>query len=166
MRLHVFGQSEHLTSEEARYATLWLGRRLMGPRLCRIIWIRLQLVPAEIVTTYDEKGRRSVDLANMMAFRGDAKYPRKFRINVNVEDQKRRGQLKALAHEMVHVKQYAKGEVYDLRRQKRVTRWKKELVDCTEAGGYHDWPWEEEAFRLEGDLYREYAAHVKGARFS
>jgi hypothetical protein len=155
MRLQVFGESDHLSNKEAAYATRWFARHLLGPRLYRVVWIRLQLVPGEVI-----KG----DLANVMAYRGSFRFPRKFRINVNVTDQKRKGQLKGLAHEMVHVKQYAKGEVYDFKRRKEVTRWKRDIIDCRETR-YSDWPWENEAWDLENTLYRLYSEHVKGAKF-
>ena len=54
-----------------------------------------------------------------------------------------------LAHEMVHVKQFARGEM-----DSGLTRWKSNHY----AGNieYWDQPWEKEARRLQGKLLMEY----------
>ena len=57
--------------------------------------------------------------------------------------------LSTLAHEMVHVKQFAKGEL-----DPAMTRWKSNrYVDHIE---YWDQPWEKEARRLQNKLVLEF----------
>jgi hypothetical protein len=63
----------------------------------------------------------------------------------------KRSALLALAHEMVHVKQYFKKELNFLER-KRVHRFNK--VDYPENMYYFERPWEIEAFGREFGLYR------------
>ena len=58
--------------------------------------------------------------------------------------------LQILAHEMVHIKQFARNEL-DL----SMERWKKRL-DCG-AIDYWDQPWEREAYRLQARLVEDYA---------
>ena len=56
-----------------------------------------------------------------------------------------------LAHEMVHLKQFVRGELCDYETGR--VQWK------TRAFGkvhYDDQPWEKEAYRLEGELYEEF----------
>ncbi|NBR26774.1 MAG: hypothetical protein EBU08_23960, partial [Micrococcales bacterium] len=54
-----------------------------------------------------------------------------------------------IAHEVVHIRQYAKGHLnYDH------TRWKKSRVKKDLP--YLDHPWEKEAYRLEAKLYEHY----------
>lgn len=60
--------------------------------------------------------------------------------------------ISTLCHEMVHVKQYVKGEMkYDWRSGK--TRWKAKLI--SDDVEYLDQPWEKEAYKLEEDLAKE-----------
>lgn len=61
----------------------------------------------------------------------------------------------ALAHEMVHLKQYAKGEVKDkLYRRKYVKVWMGQVYD--DDVSYWDQPWEIEAYGLENSLIAKF----------
>ena len=62
--------------------------------------------------------------------------------------------LITLAHEMVHVKQYARNELKQLVRQP-MYRWKKEYLPLDTP--YFDQPWEKEAYDLEEKLYDEWS---------
>lgn len=53
-----------------------------------------------------------------------------------------------LCHELVHLKQYVKGEMKQIDGHR--TRWKKKIVPA--KTDYVDQPWEKEAFRLEKKL--------------
>lgn len=53
-------------------------------------------------------------------------------------------QMQTLAHEMVHTKQFLRGELDG-------TSWKKRNYDYTK---YEDQPWEKEANKLEKKLYK------------
>lgn len=63
----------------------------------------------------------------------------------------KRNMLLALAHEMVHVKQYAKGELKDYVRMNK-TKWRDEIIESDELD-YWDQPWEIEAHGRERGLY-------------
>lgn len=56
-----------------------------------------------------------------------------------------------VVHEMIHVKQYARGELKEI--VGGVHRWKGTLVH--EDVNYHDAPWEVEAYELEEELTLE-----------
>jgi hypothetical protein len=58
--------------------------------------------------------------------------------------------IKTLAHEFVHLKQFAKLELNE-----ENNKWKKTFVD-TDAVSYHDLPWEVEAACLEEILFQHY----------
>jgi len=63
--------------------------------------------------------------------------------------------LKALAHEMVHIKQYAYDETND-----NLTRWKGIAID----GNFDDYwrqPWEIEAYGIEAGLFRKFVVTEK-----
>ena len=71
---------------------------------------------------------------------------RTFEIELD-KTQSMRNLLETLAHEMVHVKQYARNEMNGLATDRR---WKK--CNVSDSVGYWDLPWEKEAHRLEGKL--------------
>jgi len=63
--------------------------------------------------------------------------------------------LKALAHEMVHIKQYAYDETND-----NLTRWKGMPMNCDFAD-YWRQPWEIEAYGIEAGLFRKFVVNEK-----
>ena len=79
--------------------------------------------------------------------------PRTFEIEIN-KDLKLRDLLQTVAHEMVHVKQYARGELYESTRKGKWRwqgKWMSNNVD------YYDEPWEIEAHGREYGLFRRWA---------
>jgi hypothetical protein len=65
--------------------------------------------------------------------------------------------IQTLAHEMVHLKQFAMGELND-----EHTKWKSVPIDSNKLE-YHDLPWEVEASSLEYilfSMYQEYKQHL------
>jgi hypothetical protein len=69
--------------------------------------------------------------------------PNEFTIHMD-PDQKIQLLLNSLAHELVHVKQWAKGEYYELCNQPKVYKFNGKQVD-TKKVDYWDTPWEIEA---------------------
>jgi hypothetical protein len=75
--------------------------------------------------------------------------PRDFEICIKKSKNKDK-MIKTLAHEFVHLKQFAKLELNE-----ENNKWKKTFVD-TDAVSYHDLPWEVEAACLEEILFQHY----------
>jgi hypothetical protein len=73
----------------------------------------------------------------------DYKRPNEFTIQMD-PDQRIQLLLNSLAHELVHVKQWAKGEYYELVSKPKVYKFNGKLVD-TQKVDYWDTPWEIEA---------------------
>lgn len=71
--------------------------------------------------------------------------------------------METIAHEMVHLKQYAKGELVDLSRSGS-TRWQNNLVD--NQTNYWDLPWEIEAHGKELGLFIRWAEAKNLAKYS
>ena len=67
--------------------------------------------------------------------------------------------LIALAHEMVHVKQFAKRELKDYLRTDKV-RWKNKIFSLDKVK-YWSCPWEKEAYKNDGILYEMYKQSKK-----
>jgi hypothetical protein len=63
---------------------------------------------------------------------------------------------------MVHVKQYAKGELKDYLRVNKC-KWKGKIID-SDAVDYWDHPWEIEAHGREKGLYVKYLESLKKAK--
>ena len=79
--------------------------------------------------------------------------PREFVVSVDADLSKRK-LLMSLAHEMVHVKQYATGQLkYYVRGPN--CRWLGNPIDDRSIP-YPDLPWEKEAWTKEVDLYQEF----------
>ena len=112
--------------------------------------------------------RMEENLRVIIKFRGDIKEcgyahilernssgkPRKFLIEIN-SFLGARDILETLAHEMVHVKQFAYGHINE-----RLSRWYDETID-TEQLDYWFHPWEIEAHGLETALLCNFAIHEK-----
>jgi len=79
--------------------------------------------------------------------------PRVFEIEVNSKMRLRKI-LETLCHEMVHVKQYARGELYQGTRVNK-HRWQGEWLD--KDPNYWDQPWEIEAHGREAGLFIRWA---------
>lgn len=68
--------------------------------------------------------------------------------------------LKSLAHETVHIKQYATGQLRHYMYKTPDTKWFDTFVDDTKIP-YHKLPWEVEAWDLEPVLYRDFLKHKR-----
>ena len=87
----------------------------------------------------------------------DANRPREFDLDINTDARLRR-LLETVAHEMVHVKQFARGELY----QSSMTakhRWKGNWQRSEKE--YWDLPWEIEAHGRECGLFCRWAEKHK-----
>lgn len=63
--------------------------------------------------------------------------------------------IKTVMHEMVHVKQYVKGELKERYKPNHHHVWHKELI-IVNSKNFNDVPWEVEARDLEEKLFNEY----------
>lgn len=141
MKTSVRGHNDRLTKAEIRDYIEFLADMLMSPRLAKSLTISIKCMPLKKVKGF--------------CLAVDEEYnvrPKEFLIELDTK-QSRASQLKTLAHEMVHVKQYAKGELADLSRQNKVKFNKKKYS----ANSFY-WlqPWEIEAYGYEYGLYRMY----------
>ena len=75
--------------------------------------------------------------------------PREFMIELDASMRYKFDQILTwLAHEMVHLKQFVRGELCDYETGR--VQWKSRSFGRVH---YDDQPWEKEAYRLEGELY-------------
>lgn len=149
MRVSVHKPPPWLDRAQLVAATKFYASVLMSPRLAKNIEVRICFE------------QTSLD-GSCAAEEFDR--PREFTIYLN-EKHKTRKTLIALAHEMVHVKQYATGELRDYVRSTSLNRWRGEMIN-DEKINYWDRPWEVEAFGREFGLYARFkeSIHEKKAR--
>ena len=99
-------------------------------------------------------------LVDKEGIRGDVEWidqsdkPREFVIRLDTT-MEMKDFLQTLFHEMVHVKQYAKGEFKELATNVNVFRWNGKRIDITKVD-YWDQPWEIEALGREEGLYYQF----------
>ena len=85
----------------------------------------------------------------------DSFRPREFVIHVD-NVQSFLEQLRTLSHELVHVKQYATGELYDYQRGYwSKVRWRNKVVNSDKLK-YREHPWEIEAYKNQTPLLRKF----------
>lgn len=149
MQIYTRGKSDSVSRKELKYATNWYASMLMSKRLTNNLTIEIHLVKMKDfrgLATWTEYGRKL----------------REFRIDIDPR-QNRKQTLMTLAHEMVHVKQYATGELRD--HVPGVSKWKKELFN-EQKTHYYDLPWEIEAHGREFGLYVRYIEHLSDNKIS
>ncbi|MAK56899.1 MAG: hypothetical protein CML17_13840 [Pusillimonas sp.] len=83
---------------------------------------------------------------------------------INLDSSNDDWMVQTLAHEMVHVKQWARGEMQDIYSDDdgspKQTRWKSKFINIKNVP-YELWPWEKEALRIEKRLYNEWLEYLK-----
>lgn len=149
MNISVKGKNEVLSKFELRYAATFFSYRLMGQRLSKYVTLKIENNSLDgkywgLCSPIDEEFRR---------------IPREFEI-VLYQSKQRAKTLETLAHEMVHVKQFARGELrnagtFDYKWMGERYSMKEEHLNDTNL------PWEIEAYGLEKQLRNEYLQHVK-----
>jgi len=140
MLIHVKG-SNKLNRKLVKTAAWWYAEKLMGKRLIAGLKININLKKNMIDKT---------DCEGTVIWEDEGPRPREFTINLD-SGVKIRHLLINLAHEMVHVKQWAKDEMYEYIKPNMV-RFKGEKIHMKEVD-YFDYPWEIEAYGRQLGLF-------------
>lgn len=132
------------------YATAagWMLERVLGKRLASNIVLNVKLVP---------KLKQIDDVKGDVCWEDDNTRPREFLIRID-SSQSKSMQMRTLAHELVHVKQFARGELFDYLLSDK-TRWKGRkyvLKSKMLLRDYKKLPWEAEAYKYEKIIYEEW----------
>jgi hypothetical protein len=114
--------------------------RLMSKRLYQTLHINIKF----------EDILRTEKLEGECVWEDDNRRPKEYTIRLHTFKSARKI-LIALAHEFVHVKQFAKGELVDYM-SKGIIAWKREKFNFS-LTNYNDMPWEKEALENEMILY-------------
>lgn len=145
MQIFISGMPEKVPVELCRKACRYYAKRLLSKRLYDNITIRL------IFTTLGLGRTKASCVWNTTNIR-----PRSFTIIVRA-DMGQRSTLRAIAHEMVHTKQWATGQLKDYLRTHKKCRWQGEVHPAYDDWNYYFFqPWEIEAYGMEVGLYRTF----------
>ena len=149
MLLHIKGSNQYNRKLVSR-ATWWYAEKLMGKRLMNGLEIHIHL------------RKNLIDKENCEGtaiWEGDyCDRPREFKIELDVS-YSIRDALITLAHEMVHIKQWAKDEMYEYMNVAGLVRFKGEKVHM-EITDYWDYPWEIEAYGKQLGLFVRFCEHM------
>lgn len=140
MYLRASGKPSKVSINLCKKAVRFYARELLGDRLSSNVHVKIKFNNKELTEGY----------YGFCDWICDRPLPRNFVITIDPNLSKKMT-LMVLAHEMVHVKQYARGELKDLIRSNKV-KFLGEVYD-DEQMSYWSHPWEKEARRLEKKLY-------------
>ena len=144
MKLNVYGGS-HRQKELATDMAHFAGKRIMSSRMYDSLEVNLHL---------RDKMQEREGVYGTCIWMDDNYRPKEFEINID-RGMKQRLLLESVAHEMVHVKQWATGQLYDYidgdTSRYDGKKYSKSKMD------YYDYPWEIEAYGREAGLFVRWA---------
>ena len=125
-------------------AAEFYGEVLLGKRMAKNILVEIKLTK-DLKQKEQAYGYCHITDDNLNG-------PREFMIELDTSMKHPFDQILTwLAHEMVHLKQFVRGELFDYATGR--VQWKKRMYGNVH---YEDQPWEREAYRLETKLYEEF----------
>ena len=125
-------------------ATEFYADKLLGKRMAKNILVEIKLT-RELNKKEHVYGYCHITDDNLNR-------PREFEIELDTSMKYSFDQVLIwLAHEMVHLKQFVRGELFDY--ASGSVQWKSRTYA---RARYKDQPWEKEAYRLESKLYEEF----------
>ena len=154
MQLYIEGYRSHNKElyRALSSAALWYGAVLLGTRMVKNIYLDIKL------TKGLKQKEKAYGYCHIVDY--NLNKPREFMIELDASMKHSTGQILTwLAHEMVHLKQFVRGELFDYAIGQRV-QWKSKTYKTSLA--YNKQPWEREAYRLEDKLYKEFAESYNG----
>ena len=137
----------HRKKKLVKHAARWMLGYVLGNRLANNI---------DLTIRFEEELRHTPIFATVM-WEDCNHRPRVFDMEVcdYISD---RMLMRVLSHEIVHIRQYATGDLKDLALHADYSKWKNKLVKTDGHGRvrYWDLPWEIEARKEEKEIFREW----------
>lgn len=144
MKVRIKGKNDKMSRNEVRYAAKWMAGLIMSDKLIQNLGVDIEFIR-------ENNNEGSTELIF------DEQRPRDFKVCID-PGLSRKKQLLAMAHELVHVKQFALGEMRYTRSTEFI-KWHKQTI-CSDNTNYYDLPWEIEAFGREYGMYIRYVNHL------
>jgi hypothetical protein len=143
MDVSVYGHRSSKLKDELAIAAEYYASLLLPKRACKNISLTIKLLP-----------KLSDDAMGYCCYMDKEGMYKEFEIEL-CKKTSREEMLKNLAHEIVHMKQFAFGELSDGFISRRKARWQSSHVDESKVD-YWDQPWEIEAYGREIGLYSRF----------
>ena len=143
MQLYIEGYRSHNKElyQAVGNAVSFYGEVLLGKRMAKSVSVLVKL------TKNLKKKEQAYGYCHITD--DNLNKPREFMIELDASMKHPFDQILIwLAHEMVHLKQFVRKELYDYETGR--VQWKSRSYGRVH---YNDQPWEKEAYRLEGELY-------------
>jgi hypothetical protein len=141
MKLTVLGARNRNLTSMIKMAANSFADKLLSPQMIKHIELEVHI-------------RDNLGAGAYCAIVDDTNPPRNFLIEIQ-RTRKKIHMFTALAHEMVHLKQWAKGEMKDkIKKTKYITVWRGETFE--DDISYWDQPWEFEAYGLQESLVAKF----------
>ena len=148
MQLYIEGYRSHNKElyQAVGSAALYYGALLLGTRMAKNIYLEIKL------TKDLKKKEKAYGYCHIIDH--SLARPREFMIELDASMKYGFDDILIwLAHEMVHLKQFVRKELWDY--EIGSVQWKTKRYSS--GMKYNDMPWEKEAYRLEDKLYYEFA---------
>lgn len=146
MQISLVKKPKKLDRKQVKQALHFFANELMNSQLVKNLNIQVMFI-------------KNLDNAGYCDYEdcGPGK-PRYFNIEID-DNMTKQETLLTLGHEMVHVKQYATGEMKEYIRHPNRVRWHGRFIKLDPKiymyGKYEDYPFEHEALRVEKTLYEK-----------
>ena len=143
MQLYIEGYRSHNQElkDLVKQGAEFYGEVLLGKRMAKNIYLDIKL------TNDLKKKEKAQGYCHIID--DSLSRPREFMIELDASMKYSFDQILTwLAHEMVHLKQFVRGELFDYENGR--VQWKSRTFGRVH---YTDQPWEKEAYRLEEELY-------------
>ena len=148
MILHIKGSNKAFR-KLVESATWFYAEKLMGKRLISGLEITINLKKNLLAKEGNE---------GSVIWEDDGFRPKEFTVELD-STVKIRNLLITLAHEMVHVKQWARNEMYEYSNTIGMVRFKGEKIHLKKTE-YWDYPWEIEAYGKQLGLFVRFCEHM------
>lgn len=142
MKIRLHNTPKNIKAETIKHAIMFFGETLMSKRMCNSL---------SIVVRFSETHKQDNLEDGNCTWEDDNHRPKEFTINLHSYKSLSKI-LTTLAHEMVHVKQFATSELRDLISNANLISWRGQKYDMRKIS-YWDYPWEIDAHGRELGLY-------------
>lgn len=152
MKIRVTGCPTKHQLRHIRKFGRFFAKKFFTPQTSKKILLHIEVL---------ERKSAMQDIGQMFEMDGTKRFPHQHRICLRPEKSEHlKGFIKALAHEMVHVKQVVKGEMKGL--DHRTIFLNKKVNE--DKVHYYDLPWEIEAHGREYGLWNQYRSYLESKK--